>query len=141
MRSYDLIKLYRKYRRQFKKIQSRLIKKGLTEEVTDVNRMSIHDFKFQIDLYKETRVKATGFTNKVRQLATSPFYARTIEEAINLRNVLEERGITSINGMPLTVENLRIFGLGALNDNLKEAGVESSYARRNYISYYVYDSY
>lgn len=140
MRKYNLKNLYKKYVTQFKKTQTRLMKKGLSKDVYDAPMMSIEDFNFAIEDYARNRTKATGFTNITRQLATSQFYARTIEQAINLRYILEDRGITNINGLPLTIENLRLFGLGALNDNLKESGVLSSYARRNYISYYVYDS-
>lgn len=132
---------YERYVAQFERTKKHLIKRGFYKDVTDVQMMNREEFEWQIELFREKRTgKASGYTNVIRQLATSKFYARTIEQAENLRDTLQGLGVETVDGKPLTIENLRVFGLADLNEALKKKGIASSYARARYISYYVYDS-
>lgn len=132
---------YERYVAQFEKTKKYLQRRGLDSKATDVLMLNKREFEFQLNRYKETRTgKASGYTNFIRQLATSQFYPRTIGQAQNLKDTLESLGVKEVNGKPLTLTNLRIFGLEELNQALKDRGIDSSYARRNYISNYVYDS-
>ena len=140
-KTYDVKKLYKRYKDQFEKTQTRLKLKGFYSDVTDRKMATEDEFANQLELYSSSRIgKKTGYTNFARKLATKRFYARTLEEARRLEDVLATFGITEIDGKKVNLENLRIYGLAELNEALKKAGYSSSYDRADYIAYFIYDS-
>lgn len=132
--------IYGRYERQFLKTQIHLIKKGFDKSVYDIPMLSKAELEFKLGNFKQSRTSKSGFTNFIRQAVTSRFYERTIEQAKNLQDLLQSFGIEKINGKNISIENLRIFGLAELNEALKKAGYTDSYDRRDYISWFVYDS-
>lgn len=133
-----LLNAYRKYTDQLAKRTAIWAKKGYTP--VDSTALSFEDFVANRAYLKSIGVAAGNVT---RTIISKQLYAFNQSQAEALLTELHSFGITTIYGKKITIEAIKAGmgkdALSALNEALKEAGLESGYERAAYISEHIYE--
>ena len=133
-----LLNAYSKYTTQLANRTAIWAKKGHTP--VDPTALSFEDF-----VANRTYLKSKGIAagNVTRTIISQQLYAFSQSQAEALLNELTGMGITAIGGKKITIEAIKAGmgkdALSALNEALKDSGLESGYERAQYISEHIYE--